>query len=251
MTRTVAFIQARTSSTRLRGKVLAPLQGRPLILYMAHRVLRARLLNDVVIVTSTDPDDDVLASTALSASLAVYRGELTDVLKRYADAAELYAADEVVRLTGDCPLIDPGIIDHVIRVRRETSVDYASNIDPPTFPDGMDVECFGRSALVKASSLARSPAEREHVTLWMRSSAAGLSRANYRAIADFSDLRLTVDYADDLEMVRRLLERLPDNFDLFDVLRELSSDASLRSINQHDRNEGLTKCFAAQGTNNL
>ena len=243
MTRTFAFIQARMSSSRLPGKVLAPLQELPMIVYMARRVQRARRLDGVVVVTSAELSDDALAEAVTGAGLPVFRGDLTDVLKRYADAADAYNADEIVRLTGDCPLIDPAVIDAVIDARRAVGADYASNIEPPTFPDGLDTECCTRQTLDRANRLARLPAEREHVTLWMRSEAASLRRANVRALADLSHLRLTVDYADDLEAVRRIVASEPANapFDLFDILRILSSQPDILALNPHARNEGLAQ----------
>jgi spore coat polysaccharide biosynthesis protein SpsF len=168
------------------------------------------------------------------------------VLKRYADAAAACDAAEVVRLTGDCPLIDPGVIDAVIAARRSTGADYASNVAPPSFPDGLDVECFTRATLERAHALATRGPEREHVTLWMRRDDVGLVRVNHVGLVDASALRVTVDYADDLALVRRLLERLPadGDFDLFDILRELSAEAALRALNVHERNEGLAKSLA-------
>lgn len=243
MTGTFAFIQARMSSSRLPGKVLQPLHDQPLIVYMARRVLRARRLDGVVVVTSTDPSDDALAVAVAEAALPVFRGDLEDVLKRYSDAADVFGPDEIVRLTGDCPLVDPALIDNVISVRRSAVADYASNIEPPTYPDGFDVECFTRAALEQAHRMAAEPAEREHVTLWMRGERANLRRANVRALADLSQLRLTVDYADDLEVVRRITEheRCPGAFDLFDILRVLSVQPELLTLNPHGRNEGLAK----------
>ena len=197
----------------------------------------------MVVLTSTDRSDDALAAAVSDASLPVFRGDLNDVLKRFADAAEVHGADEIVRLTGDCPLIDPGLIDAVIDARRAASADYASNVDPPSFPDGLDTECCTRQALDRAHRLATLPAEREHVTLWMRSQAAGLVRANVRALADLSHLRLTVDYADDLEAVRRVVahECASHPLDMFDILRVLSLQPDILSLNTHARNEGLAK----------
>jgi len=245
---TLALIQARMSSSRLPGKALEPLQGVPLTVYMARRTARARRLDGVVVVTSSDPSDDPLAAALEAAALPVFRGDLDDVLKRYADAAAALGATEIVRLTGDCPLIDPAVIDAVIDARRAAGADYASNIDPPTYPDGLDVECFTRDVLVRADSLAGRAPEREHVTLWMRGAAAGLHRVNHRAIADFSALRLTIDYADDLVLVRRLLDRLPvdGDFDLFDLLRAFSAESALQALNPHERNEGLAKSLAEE-----
>lgn len=242
MTRTLAFIQARMSSSRFPGKVLAPLQGRPLIVYMVERVRQARLLDEVVVVTSTDASDDVLATTLAQAHIPVFRGDLQDVLKRFADAAVSCEATEIVRLTGDCPLIDPTVIDAVIAARRTAQADYASNIDPPSFPDGLDVECFTREVLDQACRLATRVPEREHVTLWMRGDAAGLHRVNLRAPVDCSALRLTVDYPDDLQAVQALADGLPTApaGDLYDLLRVLAQRPDILNLNRHDRNEGLT-----------
>ena len=248
MTRTVALIQARMSSTRLPGKVLQPLAGQPAILFMIERVRRARLPDQVAVVTSTDASDDPLADALAGAGVPLWRGELEDVLARYAGAARAFDATEVVRLTGDCPLIDPGVIDAVIALRRGRGTDYAGNTDPATFPDGLDVECFTRDALERAVAQARRPSEREHVTLWMRDAASGCTRANLQAIADFSRLRLTVDYPDDLEVVRALLRLLPADgrFDLFDILRALSANPALADPDRHARNEGLARSLARE-----
>jgi spore coat polysaccharide biosynthesis protein SpsF len=245
---TVALIQARMSSSRLPGKVLEPLQGVPLIVYMARRAARARLLDEVRIVTSSDASDDALAEAVAAAGLPIFRGSLDDVLDRYAAAAAASGAGEIVRLTGDCPLIDPHVIDAVVAARRDADADYASNIAPPTYPDGLDVECFSRATLERAHAHARRGPEREHVTLWMRRDDVDLRRVNQVGLVDASALRLTVDYADDLALVRRLLERLPADgrFDLWDIMRALAAEASLRTLNAHERNEGLAKSLAAE-----
>lgn len=249
MTRCTAFIQARMSSTRFPRKVLEPIAGEPSIVYMARRVERARAVHAVVVVTSTDPTDDALAQALQDAGIGCFRGALDDVLRRFADAATAHPAQVYVRLTGDCPLIDPHVIDEVVAAREGSGADYASNVDPPTYPDGLDVECFTAAALRRAHAEAHAPAEREHVTLWMRSAAAALRRVNHRAIADFSALRLTVDYPDDLHAVRSLVERLPPDgrFDLYDILRVLSAERHIGELNVHGRNEGLATSLARQG----
>jgi spore coat polysaccharide biosynthesis protein SpsF (cytidylyltransferase family) len=243
MSRTLAFIQARMSSSRFPGKVLEPIAGTPAIVYMVRRVQRAQRLAATVVLTSTHASDDPLGEALHRAGIECFRGDLDDVLRRFADAALAHAADVVVRLTGDCPLIDPWVIDAVVDARQQSGVDYASNVDPPTYPDGLDVECFTADALRRADAGARTPAEREHVTLWMRSEAAGLMRINQRAVADFSSLRLTVDHPDDLQAVRALVDLLPQGgeFDLFDILRTLSAHPRVTEINRHGRNEGLVK----------
>ena len=253
MSRTVAFIQARMSSTRLPGKCLEPVAGRPLIAYMAERARRAATLDAVVVVTSTDPSDDALARAAQAEGLPCFRGDLADVLRRYADAARAHQAGTVVRLTGDCPLIDPAVIDAVVNTLHATGADYASNVDPPSFPDGLDVECFTRAALERADTEALRGPEREHVTLWMRDASAGLKRANVRAPADLSALRLTVDYPDDLQVVRELVHALDAHpacagrpFDLYDILRVLAEQPRILAANPHARNEGLAKSLAEE-----
>lgn len=254
MSRTIAFIQARMSSNRFPGKVLAPLQGMPMIVYMARRAALAALLDEVILVTSTDPSDDLLAQVVESAGVKVFRGDLNDVLGRFVAAAESAQATEIVRLTGDCPLIDPGIIDAVIQLRRDENCDYSSNVAPPTYPDGLDVECFTREALELTNVRATMPAEREHVTLWMRSQMSSLTRANHAGLADFSHLRLTVDYPDDLEAVRLLLSKLNHseiNYDFYDLLRCFAADSSILDINKHGRNEGLATSLAQSRTNSV
>jgi len=251
MNRTVVFIQARMSSTRFPGKVIEPLQGLPMIVFMVQRARQATLVDDVMVLTSTDASDDLLADTVRADGIGVHRGSLEDVLKRFADAAAVERATEIVRLTGDCPLIDPTIIDAVIQSRRDAGAEYSSNVDPPTFPDGLDVECFTRAVLERANTEAKTIPEREHVTPWMRNDATGLSRANYQALADFSHIRLTVDYPDDLVAVRRLTSlvgRNSERFDFYDLLRGLAAQPDILSINRHTRNEGLAKSLLAHAS---
>jgi spore coat polysaccharide biosynthesis protein SpsF len=239
--RTVALIQARMSSSRFPGKVLEPIAGVPSIAYMVNRVRRAKLVDEIAIVTSLDASDDILATTLGIFDISVYRGDLDDVLKRYFDAACYFDAAQIVRLTGDCPLIDPAVIDSVIDARLRASTDYSSNIDPPTFPDGLDCECFSLKALETTHNRAKTLSEREHVTLWMRSDQSGLSRVNFASMFNASHLRLTVDYPDDLAAVSRLISVMPDarNFDYFDLLRGLSEHPEISQINLHGRNEHL------------
>jgi spore coat polysaccharide biosynthesis protein SpsF (cytidylyltransferase family) len=243
MGKIVALIQARMSSSRLPGKVLAEIGGKPSILFMVDRVRRATTLDEIVVVTSIDPSDDPLALALAAAGVACFRGPLDDVLSRYAAAASFHEADVVVRLTGDCPLVDPAIVDRVVGTLIESGCDYASNIDPPSFADGLDVECFTRAALIRAGREASAPAEREHVTLWMRSGEAGLERRCVRSLIDSSHLRLTVDYPDDLALVRTLVTLLGDaagGFDHYDILRCLDQRPDLLETNRHERNEGLS-----------
>lgn len=245
----VAFIQARVSSSRFPGKVLAELGGKPMIQYMVERACRARLVDQVVVVTSEDPSDDALADALANSDVPLFRGSLDDVLGRFAGAAALYQPDIIVRLTGDCPLIDPALIDDVVRTLIESGADYASNVDPPTYPDGMDVEAFRAAALAEAHRVATAAAEREHVTVYMRRSDVALKRAVTGGVVDGSHLRLTVDYPDDLEVVRFVVAALGDNpsFDIYDIYRCLEANRAVTLVNAHARNEGLAKSLAAEG----
>lgn len=239
------------SSSRLPGKVLADLGGQPSILYMLSRVARAQRIDRIAVVTSTDASDDPLVATVEAAGVAVWRGPLDDVLSRYGGAADSFGGDVILRLTGDCPLIDPAVIDAVVALRETNGADYCSNVAPPTFPDGLDVECFTRATLDRALANAKTKPEREHVTLWMRSDEAGLHHANYPCVIDASDLRWTVDYADDLEVVRRIVaneQATGRHFDLFDILRLAQSDRSFRGRNDHMRNEGLLRDAATDSS---
>jgi spore coat polysaccharide biosynthesis protein SpsF len=249
MSRTLAIIQARMSSNRFPGKVLEDLGGLPMIVFMVRRVRHARTLDQIVVATSTDASDDALADCLARFGVACFRGDLHDVLARYAAAAESEGASEIVRLTGDCPLADPAVIDRVVDARRQAGCDYASNVNPPTYPDGLDVECCTAAALARANREARLAAEREHVTPWMRTAAAGLRSVNCPAIADLSGLRLTVDYPDDLAAIRAIVaEAGPSErpFDLFDVLRCLAHRPDILAMNRHARNEGLAKPLAVE-----
>lgn len=239
---TIAMIQARMSSSRFPGKVLEELAGRPAIAFMVERVRRAKTIDKVVVLTSTDTTDDAIAEAARKHQFEIFRGDLHDVLLRYEQAADHYGASTIVRLTGDCPLIDPCLVDMVVRAREEASADYSSNTEPPTFADGMDVECFTRAALHRAGAEALTGPEREHVTVWMRAKDSPLRRVNVESIFDSAHLRLTVDYPDDLEVIRRLVAgvgRPPQEFDYFDLLRCIDAERGLMALNHHARNEGL------------
>jgi spore coat polysaccharide biosynthesis protein SpsF len=147
MTDTVAFIQARMSSSRFPGKVIELLHGVPLIVFMVDRVRAATRVDDVVVVTSEHPSDDALCANLDQYGIPSFRGDLDDVLARFMRAAERYPARNVLRLTGDCPLVDPRVIDEVVATHIREGGDYTSNIDPPTYPDGLDVECFTTAVL--------------------------------------------------------------------------------------------------------
>lgn len=230
-------------STRLPGKVLMPILGIPMLGIMVDRVARAKLINQTVVVTTTNSLDDQIARFCRLNNIKCYRGSEQDVLARYFNAAVSYKASHIVRLTADCPLIDPKIIDLVIQKYLSEGVDYAANTAPPpgSFPDGMDVEVFSFVALEDAHKMAKLPSEREHVTFhfWKSGKFKTLRVENEE---DLSKLRLTVDYDQDFETVCRIfekLEHLENNFGLEEI-KELYMNNSSLFTNQTDfqRNSG-------------
>lgn len=239
------------SSSRFPGKVLEPLAGRSSIEFMAERVLRAKTIDALCLATSLDPSDDPLAELAQAAGLPVFRGSLDDVLGRFLGAARMLDAEVIVRLTGDCPLSDPDVIDAVVDLLVANRLDYASNTAPPTYPDGLDVEAMTRATLESAACDAKAASDREHVTLFVRNHPEQFAAGCVRSEVDYSALRWTVDYPDDLELVRTLVDGVADpvTADRFDFLR-VSDAHGLASRTAHARNEGLAASLAADLTAN-
>ena len=212
----LAVLQARTSSSRLPGKVLLPLAGAPMILRQIERVRRAARIDRLVLATSDDSSDDALARTLSGAGVAVHRGPLNDVLARFTGALAAFGpADHVVRLTGDCPLADPAVIDTTIDKVIDAGADYGSNTPPDapfpngrTFPKGLDVECMTAAALTAAAARAASPEEHEHVT-WALHRRPDLYRQAFLSqAADEGEVRWTVDYSDDYAFVAAVYDAL-------------------------------------------
>ena len=207
------------------------------------RIGRAKSLNKIVVATSTAPDDDPIETLCRNMNIDCFRGALDDVLDRIDSCAAAYHSDHIVRLTGDCPLADPDIIDRVVRDHIEGGADYTSNVRPPTWPDGLDVEVMRRDVLRKAAVEARLPSEREHVTPYIVNRRRRFTVSNVEMTPDRSDLRLTVDEPRDFELVTRIYEELlptkPD-FNIVDVFALLDQKPQLLDINAGiSRNEGV------------
>lgn len=226
---TVAVIQARCGSTRFPRKVLAPLQGRPMLIHIIERVSRAALVDRVVVATTDLERDDPVAALTLEAGAGLTRGSEDDVLSRYMQAAREHDADVVIRITADCPLTDPVVVDSVIRARADVAADYASNVEPPTFPEGFDCEVFTAACLRRVDQEATLAYEREHVTVRVREHLGEYRTAHVAHDPDLSWMRLTVDVPADLERVERLLEPLPTSPppDLGAVIAAFDRDPSL------------------------
>lgn len=203
--KTIAVIQARMSSSRFPGKVIADLGGLPMVVFMAERVAKAKSVDAVILATSTEPSDDPLAEVVIAHGLDVFRGPLDDVLGRFAMVQAQTKAQIIVRMTGDCPLADPEVIDDLVALRADQNADYANNVSPRSFPHGLDCEIFTSQTLALANTNARDAYDREHVTPWMRTGSTSLRTANLRQSQDFSKLRITVDHREDLDVVRAVL----------------------------------------------
>jgi spore coat polysaccharide biosynthesis protein SpsF len=241
----VGIVQARMSSTRLPGKVLLKAAGRPLILHMLERVGRSKLIHDLWLATSGDVSDDPLSDTVIRAGHRVYRGSLENVLSRFWEIGNKTQADAIVRLTGDCPLHDPSVIDDVVLhyLENPAAYDYVSNVMPPTYPDGLDVELLTFSALDEAHRRAKTPFELEHVTPFIRKRAEKSRRAaNVSGPADFSHLRWTLDEMEDYQFIKEALEALYEKnkgFTWLDLLAWVTSDSKKLEINsKYHRNQG-------------
>ena len=199
----LAVLQARMSSTRLPGKVMADVAGAPMILRQIERLRRSRRLGGIVVATSTDPADDGLAAMLVLHDVLVHRGPLDDVLTRYAGALQRYPAQVVVRLTADCPLADPEVIDATVDLLTSRGLDYAANTPAHrTYPKGLDVEVMRAKALLRAAREAKDPYEREHVTPYLYRHPELFTQDFISQDADEGELRWTVDRPDDLEFVR-------------------------------------------------
>lgn len=230
----LAIIQARMSSTRLPGKVLMEILGKPMLALHIERIQRSLEINRLVVATSIAQEDNPIEILCDRIEVPCFRGSLHDVLDRFFQAAKPYQPRHVVRLTGDCPLADPEIIDRVIHLHLKHGYDYTSNTLPPTWPDGMDIEIFRFSCLEEAASEAKLPSEREHVTPFIQNRPQQYAIGNLENEQNLSDHRLTVDEIVDFEKVRRIYTALypqKSDFSLKEILSLIESAPELSSIN--------------------
>lgn len=236
----VAIVQARLSSTRLPNKVMKLIRGVPMIELLLARLARAEEVNEIVLATSEDPRNQPLIDHVAGIGYRCFQGSENDVLDRYLQAARGAGADVVVRITGDCPLIDPAVVDEVIRHFKASSADYCSNTNPPTYPDGLDAEVFSVAALERAARETVKPYDLEHVTPYLKDPAR-FRQAQVRAGEDYSALRWTVDEVSDFAVVEAVFSHFaPDvHFNWRSVVELERSHPSLFTPNKElIRNEG-------------
>lgn len=250
----VIVVQARTGSTRLPGKVLKPLAGATVLQRMLERVKASRMASEIVVATTHAPEDEPIREVARRVDLPWVNGHATDLLDRHVVAARLAGADIVVKVPSDCPLIDPAIIDRVIAeyLNADGAYDYVSNLHPPTYPDGNDVEVMSMDALLTAWCEARRPLEREHTTpyLWDQPELFAIGNVLWESGLDCSlTHRFVLDYPEDLAFISAIYDELwlPGTpFTLDDILALLQVKPALRRLNamhlgvtwyRHHRNE--------------
>ena len=233
---TLAILQARVSSSRLPGKVLKPILRRPMLELQLERVMRAVRIDRLVVATNAEVSDDPIADLCRKIGVAVFRGNLNDVLDRFYLAAKPYCPDVIVRLTGDCPLADPAVIDYAIEYFLAHDLDYVSNCVERTYPIGLDVEVFRFICLEKSWREARLPSEREHVTPFIKNHPEWFSIGHIKSPVDLSHHRWTVDEPQDFAFVRAVYEALyPRNprFTTDDILDFLSDHPEITMLNYH------------------
>lgn len=242
MNRTVAIVQGRVGSTRLPGKILRPLVGKTVLAHVLERCRAVPGVDAVCCATTENAEDDAIVVEAKRCDVAVFRGSCDDVLSRYARAAEAMDASVILRVTSDCPAMDPAVCGGVLALRKCAAAGYVSNNMPPSWPHGLDCEAFTREALAAADGAAADPFEREHVSPWMRMSEA-VRRANLEAPIDLSrNTRWTLDYPQDYAFFEALFEHLPTGeagFSMATVLDLLNEYPEISAINR--MRHGATK----------
>lgn len=234
----VTVIQARMSSTRLPGKVMLPVLGKPLLVRMLERVQAAKSIGELVVATSTNPDDDEIEKLCVQNDLTCFRGHLTDLLDRHYQVAMKFNADAIAKIPSDCPLIDPRVIDKVIQhFINHDEYDFVSNLHPATYPDGNDVEIMSFASLECAWKDASKDYEREHTTpfIWEHQDVFKVGNVIWESGLDYSaSHRWTIDYPEDYEFIRKVFEELyPTNpeFSLDDILNLLKRKPEIAEIN--------------------
>lgn len=247
--RFIAIIQARMGSTRLPGKVMKDLVGKPVLWHIIQRVTQSSLINGIIVASTTNHEDNIIESACESWDIPVFRGSSDDVLKRFCDTIHFIELNNpkityIVRITADCPLIDPIIINEVISIALSGRYDYVSNTLQPTFPDGLDVEIVSRESLFIANTNAQLLSDREHVTPFIKREQK-FKKFNHKYPVDLSALRWTLDNPEDYDLIKIIYETLNNPLKLFlmsDIIQLFNEKPELYKINSHlNRDEGYKK----------
>lgn len=243
---TIIITQARVNSTRFPGKVLKEVDGKTLLEIHLERLSKCTKVSDIIVATTVEDTDAIIYKKAIEWGYTASRGSESDVLDRFYQAVKNSNADWIVRVTSDCPLIDPELVDKVIVFAQERQVDYCSNVLIENYPDGQDVEVFKFSALKKAWENAKLLSEREHVTPYIRNNSDfkegnEFSALNFPCESDFSKIRMTVDESKDFELIQILIKNLGTNKTWLEYTNYIINNDLTSINNQIIRNEGLLK----------
>ena len=247
MNKVNAILQVRSSSSRLPNKAMMSILGQPMLFRQIERIQRSQEIDRLIVATSHHPSDDAIETLCHKLSIDCFRGDLDDVLGRFYQTSKIYPSQHIVRLTGDCPLTDPKLIDDIINLHLQEDNDYTSNTLDPTYPDGLDIEIFKSNCLEQADQEAYSITDREHVTPFIYNNPHRFKIYNFTSPFNFSHLRWTVDHIEDFKLIARIYELLYNtnhNFTTQHILELFQSLPELESYNSHFiRNEGLQQAI--------
>ncbi len=244
--KTILITQARTGSTRLPGKILKEIEGKSLLQIHLNRLEKCKKISEIIVATTTNEEDAIIYDKAIEWGFNASRGSESDVLGRFYQAVKDKKADWIVRVTSDCPLIDPVLVDEVISFVQENDKDYGANILVENFPDGQDIEVFKFSALEEAWKEANLQSEREHVTPYIRNNSdykggTLFSAVNYPCESDFSKIRMTVDESRDFELIEILIKNLGVEKSWIEYTNFIIGNNLTKVNDKIIRNEGLLK----------
>lgn len=241
----VATIEARMSSSRLPGKVLLPAAGKPMLLHLYQRLQQVKSLSDIVLATTVNQPDDALEDFAREHGISIFRGSEDDVLSRVIGAAEHAAADVIVEISGDCPLIDPELVAQCIEIHKNNTADFVSNAATASYPGGMDVSIFSLDVLKKSESMVQDPLHREHVCLNIVQHPELFSRLNVVAPPrlNWPELEVLLDEQKDYDLICSLIETLGEQdpyFDCYKIIDFLRANPEIRQLNSSVQRKGAT-----------
>lgn len=243
--KTVATIEARMSSTRLPGKVLMPVIGDPMLHHLVRRLKAVESIDNIVLATTINGSDDILVDFAKHEDIGIYRGSEEDVMSRVLEAASGAGAEVVVEITGDCPIIDPDIVEQTIRMFRSHNADYVSNVQVRSYPDGMDTQVFRLETLKRSASMTQDPLDREHVSLHIRNNPHLFSQVHLVAPPSlhWPELGLTLDEQADYELLKKIIEYFGTKdpmFSCLDAIRLLRQKPDWVEINSSVKRKGAS-----------
>ena len=245
----IAIVQARSGSKRFPNKIMKKINGKSIIELLLNRISLSKKINKVILATTVLKEDDILSNYVESIGYHVFRGSEKNVLSRYHNAAEKYKADVILRITGDCPLVDPIIIDKAINIFLEKNVDYVSNVNPSTYPDGMDIEVFTFKTLQKIYKKSNDDRQKEHVTTYLREEKNNeFKKINFNNSTDLSNIRLTIDEPEDFEVIKKIYEYFEPkkNFNLEDIMQIYKKYPKIFENNKHINRDTGPKLTTAQ-----